>query len=84
MNQVLRPAPLLCEDGELLCTDGSLQCLALFFEATVPEITQAGMNPNPVNMNTTFLLSVEVTETTVYLDPYFYYAGDIYAGEADA
>ena len=54
------------------------------YTAQVPEVESASITPNPVNMNTTFLLSVEVIEVTVTLEPYFYYAGDLYAGEADA
>ena len=45
------------------------------------EITQAAFAPNPANINSKTVLSVEVTETIKLLEPYYYYSGDLYAGE---
>ena len=47
----------------------------------IPYFESASISPNPANMNTKFLLSVSVIEKSVTLDPYFYYSGDLYAGE---
>lgn len=51
------------------------------FVVKVFEITSAVFAPNPVNINSTTKLSVEVTETVKILEPYYYYSGDLYAGE---
>lgn len=48
-----------------------------------PSITSATIAPNPVDMNTRFLLSVVVSEITVTLDEEKLYAGEINSGEAD-
>ncbi len=45
------------------------------------EITQAAFAPNPANINSKTVLSVKVTETIKLLEPYYYYSGDLYAGE---
>jgi hypothetical protein len=47
----------------------------------VPKITAAAFAPNPANINSKTVLTVTVTEETVYLEPYYYYSGDLYAGE---
>lgn len=47
----------------------------------VPKITAATFAPNPADMNTRVLLSVTVTEETVYLEPAKYYSGEFYSGE---
>lgn len=51
------------------------------FAVKIFEITSAVFAPNPVNINSTTKLSVEVTETVKILEPYYYYSGDLYAGE---
>lgn len=51
------------------------------FVVKIFEITSAVFTPNPVNINSTTKLSVNVTETVKILEPYYYYSGDLYAGE---
>lgn len=51
------------------------------FVVKIFEIASAVFAPNPVNINSTTKLSVEVTETVKILEPYYYYSGDLYAGE---
>ncbi len=51
------------------------------YQIQVPRIDSASISPNPVGFNTKFLLSVLVSEETIILEPYYYYSGDIYAGE---
>ena len=45
------------------------------------KIAAATFSPNPVDINTTANLSVEVLETVKILEPYYYYSGDLYTGE---
>lgn len=45
-----------------------------------PKITAAAFALNPANINSKTVLTVTVTEETVYLAPYYYYSGDLYAG----
>ena len=45
------------------------------------QIVSAGFNPNPVNMNTATLLSVQVLEQIKYLTPVAFQANEIYSGE---
>lgn len=47
----------------------------------IVKITGASFSVNPANINTKTDLSVTVTETVKILEPYFYYSGDLYAGE---
>ncbi len=47
----------------------------------IPEIAGARITPNPTDINTRVTLTVTVTETEIILEPYYYYAGEIYAGE---
>lgn len=51
------------------------------YQIQIPRVDSASITPNPVSFNTKFLLSVSVSEETVTLEPYFYYSGDLYAGE---
>lgn len=51
------------------------------YTAQVPRVSSASITPSPVDFNTKFLLSVSVVEDTITLEPYFYYSGEIYAGE---
>ena len=51
------------------------------YEVQVPSVDAAVIAPNPVNMNTSFSLSVSLSEKIVTLEPYYYYSGDIHAGE---
>lgn len=45
------------------------------------EIANAAFSVNPTDINTKTKLSVAVKETVKILDPYYYYSGDLYAGE---
>ena len=49
---------------------------------TVPEITAVELTPNPVDAKAQYTILVTVIEKTIELSPYWYYAGDIYTGEA--
>ena len=51
------------------------------YPVRLPKITAAAFEPNPANINSKTVLTVTVTEETVYLEPYYYYSGDLYAGE---
>lgn len=51
------------------------------YQVQIPRIDSVSITPNPVDFNTKFLLSVSVSEETITLEPYYYYSGDIYAGE---
>lgn len=51
------------------------------YTAQIPRVDSAVITPNPVDFNTKFVLSVSVSEETVTLEPYYYYSGEIYAGE---
>lgn len=48
-----------------------------------PIVSEPIIYPNPVNINTSFTLSVQVVEETLILEPYFYYSGEIYSGEVE-
>lgn len=45
------------------------------------EITAAAFTPNPADINQKTELAVTVTETVKLLEPYYYFSGDLYAGE---
>lgn len=47
----------------------------------LPQITAASVSPNPASINAKATLTVTVTESVITLEPYYYYAGEIYAGE---
>ena len=51
------------------------------YQVQIPRIDSASITPNPADFNAKFLLSVSVSEETITLEPYFYYSGDLYAGE---
>lgn len=51
------------------------------YQVQIPRVDSATISPNPVDFNTKFLLSVSVSEETITLEPYYYYSGDLYAGE---
>lgn len=51
------------------------------YQIQVPVIEVSNITPNPVDFNESFLLSVSVSEKTVILEPYYYYSGELYAGE---
>lgn len=51
------------------------------YSVQFPHVESAIIDPNPVEFNTTFLISVEVIEETIILEPYSYYSGELYAGE---
>lgn len=50
----------------------------------VPRATAATISPNPVNVRTTFKISVTVTEAEEQLTPMWYFSGDLYAEEEEA
>lgn len=50
----------------------------------VPKITAATISPNPVNVRSTFKISVTVTEVEEQMTPVWYFSGDLYAGEEEA
>jgi hypothetical protein len=51
------------------------------YTVLVPEITSAAFSVNPVNMNSSTILSVTVTEKTIVLEPEKYYSGEFFSGE---
>lgn len=51
------------------------------YQVQIPRIDSASITPNPADFNAKFLLSVSVSEETITLEPYYYYSGDLYAGE---
>lgn len=51
------------------------------YQVQIPVVKTASITPNPVDFNTKFTLSVSVVEETITLEPYYYYSGDVYAGE---
>lgn len=51
------------------------------YQVQIPQVAEASAIPNPVDFNSSFILSVLVTEQTITLEPYYYYSGDLYAGE---
>lgn len=51
------------------------------YAVLLPKITAASFAPTPADINTKTVLSVKVTEETVYLTPEKYYSGELYAGE---
>lgn len=51
------------------------------YPVVIPSITGAEFSVNPANINTKTKLSVSVSEVTIYLEPYYYYAGELYSGE---
>lgn len=51
------------------------------YTVQIPDIINVEIQPNPVNINTNFILSVEASEKSIIIEPYFYFSDDIYAGE---
>ena len=51
------------------------------YSILIPEIMVASFSANPVYMNSKTVLSVEVTEKTIILEPELLYSGEIYSGE---
>ena len=51
------------------------------YAVLVPRVTVASFSVDPVDFNTATVLSVTVTEETVYLEPTYYYSGEIFSGE---
>jgi hypothetical protein len=51
------------------------------YPVVIPSITWAEFSVNPANINTKTKLSASVSEVTIYLEPYYYYAGELYSGE---
>lgn len=51
------------------------------YPVSAPKITGAVFSVNPVSINTETVLTVTITEETLYLEPYYYYSADLYSGE---
>ena len=51
------------------------------YAVRITEIYNAAFSVNPVDINTKTTLSLQVREIEKILEPYFYYSGDIFAGE---
>ena len=51
------------------------------YSILIPEIVSASFSVNPVSMNGSTVLSVQITEKTVILEPEKWYSGEIYSGE---
>ncbi|MEG0133412.1 MAG: hypothetical protein RR891_07670 [Clostridium sp.] len=47
----------------------------------VPKINAATITPNPINANTTFLISINISEVEQILEPSISYCGTISASE---
>lgn len=47
----------------------------------MPQVDEAGINPNPVNINQLITISVSVSEELVILEPVWFYSGQIHSGE---
>lgn len=51
------------------------------YAVTVPKITAAALEPDPVETGGEIFIAVTVVEETVYLEPTVYYSGEFYSGE---
>lgn len=51
------------------------------YTVLVPEITAASFSVNPVNINSSTVLTVSITEKTIILEPEKYYSGEFFSGE---
>lgn len=47
----------------------------------VPNVDNITITPNPVSINTSFLISVKVSEITKVLEPESVYCGTLYCGQ---
>lgn len=47
----------------------------------LPVIKNAAFSVNPTSINSKIVLSVEVVEEVIYLQPEYFYANEIYSGE---
>lgn len=47
----------------------------------LPEIQTAALTPNPVNINSQFVISIKVTEIQKTLEPEIWCSSEIYSGE---
>lgn len=52
------------------------------YTVQIPEITAAGIEPNPASINGSVKLSVSLIEKAITLEPVWYYSGELYGGEA--
>lgn len=48
-----------------------------------PNIDSVTIAPNPVNINTAFLIQIGVSEIEVTIDPIVIYCGSFYCGESE-
>lgn len=51
------------------------------YSIQIPKIETSSITPNPANINTPILVSVQVIEETLVLQPVWFYSGQIYSGE---
>lgn len=51
------------------------------FTAQIPEVTACTLSPNPIGQSATLSIAVTIVDQTVILEPYYYFSGDINAGE---
>ena len=51
------------------------------YSVMIPEIKDASFSVNPADMNSKIVLSVNVIEKNIILEPVFFYSGEIYSGE---
>lgn len=55
--------------------------MAETYPVNIPEIVSASFSVNPTTINTRIVLSVQVIDKTVYLEPEKIYSGEVYSGE---
>ena len=55
--------------------------MAETYSVLVPDITSATFSVNPVSMNGMTVLTINVVEKTVVLEPDKIYSGEFYSGE---
>lgn len=53
------------------------------YPVVVPEVVSASFSSNSTSINTRIVISVQVVDKTVYLEPELIYSGEIHSGEAD-
>lgn len=51
------------------------------YSVLMPSIDEISLAPNPVNQNSSVMVSISVSEITVELTPEIRYAGEFFAGE---
>lgn len=49
----------------------------------IPSVESANISPNPVNANTSYVISITMTEIQVELEPIIWYCGTFICGEEE-